>query len=250
MNYQFIYNQLIERGQFRIKPEGYFEKHHIIPKCIKGNNSPENLVNLTAREHFLCHWLLCRIYPENSSLSAAFWLMCISKGNSHKRYVPSSKIYEEARISFSHHQSILMKKDKIRINKIKNAWKNKSKKELKEYGKTLSNIFYNKSEKEKKIISEKRSLSFKNQTTEKKINSFLKKKNTWKNKTKEEFEEYENKISLKNSKPILQFDLQGNFIREWSSITEVDLLLHCDAGACARGHQQTAGGFKWKYKNE
>lgn len=32
---------------------GYSEKHHIIPKSLGGNNKKENLVSLTAREHFV-----------------------------------------------------------------------------------------------------------------------------------------------------------------------------------------------------
>lgn len=36
----------------------YTEKHHIIPKSFGGSNKKENLVRLSAREHFLVHWLL------------------------------------------------------------------------------------------------------------------------------------------------------------------------------------------------
>lgn len=39
---------------------GYIEKHHIIPKSLGGSDSKDNLVNLTAREHFLCHLLLIK----------------------------------------------------------------------------------------------------------------------------------------------------------------------------------------------
>ncbi len=39
----------------------YTERHHIIPKSLGGNNSKENLVRLTAREHFICHWLLTKM---------------------------------------------------------------------------------------------------------------------------------------------------------------------------------------------
>jgi hypothetical protein len=40
MNYQKIYNQIIERAQNRIL-EGYVEKHHIIPKCLGGLDNKE-----------------------------------------------------------------------------------------------------------------------------------------------------------------------------------------------------------------
>lgn len=67
MNYEKIYNQIIERAKLsnRIKSkENYFEKHHIIPKCLGGDNEKENLVLLTAREHFICHWCSHFIYQR------------------------------------------------------------------------------------------------------------------------------------------------------------------------------------------
>lgn len=39
----------------------YYESHHIIPKSLNGNNKKENLVLLTPREHFICHWLLTKM---------------------------------------------------------------------------------------------------------------------------------------------------------------------------------------------
>ena len=52
-------------------------------------------MELTAREHFICHWLLSRLHPEESKLVYAFWMMCTSKKPG--RYRPSSKTYEEAK---------------------------------------------------------------------------------------------------------------------------------------------------------
>jgi hypothetical protein len=96
MNYQRIYDQIIDRAKER-KLEGYKEKHHIIPKCMGGGNEKENLVVLTAREHFICHWLLCRIYPENRKLGHAFWFMSKQNAPAQQRnYVVSSRTYAEA----------------------------------------------------------------------------------------------------------------------------------------------------------
>lgn len=39
----------------------YTERHHIIPKSFGGSNKKENLVRLSAREHFLVHWLLTKM---------------------------------------------------------------------------------------------------------------------------------------------------------------------------------------------
>lgn len=62
MNYQKIYDSLIEKAKVRIDLEGvYYERHHILPKSLGGNNSKSNLVKLTAKEHFIAHLLLFKI---------------------------------------------------------------------------------------------------------------------------------------------------------------------------------------------
>lgn len=54
------YYSIINSAKDR-KIDGYTERHHIIPKSLDGNNSPENLVRLTAREHYICHRLLTKM---------------------------------------------------------------------------------------------------------------------------------------------------------------------------------------------
>jgi hypothetical protein len=39
----------------------YTEIHHIEPRSLGGLDTPENLVKLTPREHFVCHWLLVKM---------------------------------------------------------------------------------------------------------------------------------------------------------------------------------------------
>ena len=94
MNYTRIYNQLIERAIKRGSIEGYTELHHIKPKCLGGEDKLSNLVELTYREHFLAHWLLYRIYPNNSKLAYAFHAMSMDKYGHHK-YTPSSRALAE-----------------------------------------------------------------------------------------------------------------------------------------------------------
>lgn len=132
MNYQRIYDQIIDRARIRVlEKEIYREKHHIIPKCLGGSDDKENLVELTAREHFLCHWLLVRIFPENNKLSFAFWSMCKQKTSKQLRYTPSSRVYEEARQSFNNtHGRIWSNEEnrKIRSEQVKEVWKNPKRK--------------------------------------------------------------------------------------------------------------------------
>lgn len=79
MDYKKIYEQLINKGSSR-KPEKnmYYEKHHIIPKCLGGTDISSNLVYLTAEEHFVAHQLLVKICPENKKLMSALSKMCSS----------------------------------------------------------------------------------------------------------------------------------------------------------------------------
>lgn len=79
--FEKIYNQLMEkaksRGLNKKNLSGYYEKHHIKPKCMfpKGTSKQEidkdNTVLLTAREHAIAHMLLQRIYPDNYKLIIA-----------------------------------------------------------------------------------------------------------------------------------------------------------------------------------
>lgn len=74
MDYNKLYNQIIESSKLR-QHNQYTEKHHIVPKCLGGTNKKSNIVVLTYREHFMCHWLLCKIYPNNHKIKAAFAYM-------------------------------------------------------------------------------------------------------------------------------------------------------------------------------
>lgn len=91
MNYQNVYNSLISRARARESLLGYKETHHIVPRCIGGSDDKENLVELTGREHFIAHWLLCKIY-DAPGLKKAFGLMCLT-GKS-RSYKVSSQLYE------------------------------------------------------------------------------------------------------------------------------------------------------------
>jgi group I intron endonuclease len=49
---------------------------------------------------------------------------------------------------------------------------------------------------------------------------------------------------------VQQFDLNGNFIYTWDSITEAEKQLKIfNITAVCKGKQETAGGYKWIYKN-
>jgi hypothetical protein len=91
MNYQKIHNQIIAKAQNRILDNIYSEEHHIIPVSMNGTNNKDNLVRLTAKEHFVIHHLLWKIY-RNREMTKAFMLMCNTKRNGVK-YKVSAKEY-------------------------------------------------------------------------------------------------------------------------------------------------------------
>lgn len=80
MNYEKIYNSLIERAKNRTL-EGYKEIHHVIPRCLGGSDDPSNLAALTPEEHYLAHQLLIKIHPKNKKLIKAACMMIPNRPN-------------------------------------------------------------------------------------------------------------------------------------------------------------------------
>ena len=58
------------RGQ---SVDGYAEVHHIVPRSLGGSNEADNLIRLTARQHYIAHWMLARAL--GGSASRAFFMM-------------------------------------------------------------------------------------------------------------------------------------------------------------------------------
>jgi len=101
--YSRWYYNIINSARARVLVSNtYYEKHHIIPKSLGGTANSENLVKLTAKEHFICHLLLPKITTGNNKhkMIHAFWFMSNPKKLG-LRYKPSSKIYELAKLEKS-----------------------------------------------------------------------------------------------------------------------------------------------------
>lgn len=56
-------------------------------------------------------------------------------------------------------------------------------------------------------------------------------------------------LSTNPKKVVLQYDLKGNLIKEWSSLSEIDLGI-LNISNCCLGRAITAGGYIWRYKDE
>ena len=60
--YTLIYFSIIENARLRVLPKDqYKETHHIVPRSLGGGNELSNLVDLTYREHRICHKLLVKM---------------------------------------------------------------------------------------------------------------------------------------------------------------------------------------------
>lgn len=61
------------------------------------------------------------------------------------------------------------------------------------------------------------------------------------------------KYRIPKKKPVEQYDIYGNFIRDWDSVTDpykMGVVSSYDGvSACCRGKQKSSNGFIWKFKN-
>lgn len=81
MNYSRHYFLLCDRAISRTLPDNtYTERHHIMPRCIGGDNSKDNLIRLTAEEHYLAHQLLVKMFPNEPKLIFAANAMAMNRG--------------------------------------------------------------------------------------------------------------------------------------------------------------------------
>jgi hypothetical protein len=227
MNHQKIYSQIIERAKNR-QLEGYKEKHHILPKCLGGNNDKDNLIGLTAREHFLCHMLLCEIYPNNIKLKHALFLMAIGKQkNKYNHYIINSKTYERLKIEYSN-----MLKNTPRSTETKDKI-SKSKK-----GSILSD------EIKIRISDGRKGIKCKPYKKRKDIG-------TKRNPNSKQSESL--KGNTNRRKKVIQYDMKGNFIKEWDYVLEAAYSLGKKTGAAitevCNGKRKSIYGYVWKYKS-
>jgi hypothetical protein len=81
--YTLWYFNIIQFAKKRNIINVYFEKHHIVPKSLGGDNSSNNIVKLTAKEHYIVHHLLTKMTKGDSKLKMvnAFWYMTNIKPN-------------------------------------------------------------------------------------------------------------------------------------------------------------------------
>lgn len=263
MNYQKIYNAIIEKAKRRLDLEEYFEKHHIIPKSLGGTDEETNLVKLSFREHYLCHRLLTKIYPEEQKMHYAFWTMSTNPRDNTR--IPS-RVYAEARTLFIGciigREVSQETKDKIsksntgkkRTQEMKDALSKRVKEsgQLDWTGKTHSEeskLKMSKSAKNRNIIEENERIRREkiSNSHKGKILSEEHAKNISEAKKGEKNPMYGKKgKDNPRSKPVLQFSLENEFIKEWENagIAARELnISYAGIRNCVTGKTKTSGKF-------
>jgi hypothetical protein len=112
--YKKWYDSIIAQATIRTTTLSYSEDHHIIPRSLGGTNDSSNIVNLSAREHFICHMLLTKCTTgtdRHKMLYAANMMSQIARDYQH-RYTPTSRLYEMLKKEFGriHSERLLGRK--------------------------------------------------------------------------------------------------------------------------------------------
>lgn len=137
MDYFKHYANLIEKAKNRKNNQTqYYEVHHIIPRSIGGSDEQHNLILLTAREHFVAHWLLWRLFPDEVSLMKAFKMMLIKNTKQYRDFRVNSRIYQTLKEEYSKYLSIKLTEDNP-------MWDYKAKEKLSKANSGENNSMYN-----------------------------------------------------------------------------------------------------------
>ena len=97
MTYQeFIEDIILHYGQHRklSNIDLLLERHHIVPRCVGGQDVIQNIIDLTPREHYIAHQLLAQENPNNVKLVCAWHYMSTIKPTN---YQVTAEEYEASR---------------------------------------------------------------------------------------------------------------------------------------------------------
>ncbi len=106
------YYNLVENAQKqnRNKENGYYESHHIIPASLGGTEDVSNRVLLTAKEHYIAHYLLTKFTKGRMyyKMVKAFDAMGMCGKNQTNNRHQTCRLFEKNRIIAAEAHSIIM----------------------------------------------------------------------------------------------------------------------------------------------
>jgi hypothetical protein len=138
--YTKLYFSIVSSAKSRtLHTETYIERHHIIPKSLGGSNSKDNLVNLTAREHFICHILLTKMTNGQAYRKMIHAAIGMKRSRSYQQRYINSRLYESIRKEFAVLSSIRNTGKIMSVeSKSKMSMASKGKKKTKEHAANIS----------------------------------------------------------------------------------------------------------------
>lgn len=119
MDYRRIYNDFIESRKDS-EPAGYTELHHIIPRSLGGTDDPENLIRLSAREHYFAH--CCLAMMHGGKMWQALHAVCVMPKV--KSLYVQARMVHKARAEFA----------KVASSRMTDAWASGEFKRVRVYG--------------------------------------------------------------------------------------------------------------------
>lgn len=226
---KFIEDIIIQCGQHRKNQANHsneiFERHHIIPRCKGGADELYNLIDLTPREHYIAHKLLAEEYPEEEKIVCAWHFMSVIKGS---LYQPTPEEYEKSR------KAIIQAQGEVVY-------------QLNENGEILG-MFYSAREGARQIgTSPSHIIECCNKQRHRAKGYF------WQYAKDYETNGFSHKPFQSGAKPekaVAQYDLKGNLITTFTSLSEAGRSVgraNSSIRRCCNGETATSAGFVWKF---
>lgn len=108
MDYHRIYRDFIADRKGKPAPEGYTERHHILPRSLGGSDDPTNLITLTAEDHYFAHLLLAK-WLGGSQWGGVHCMAGVSnKATDRRKLFTARYMVGVARRRFAEHKSAMM----------------------------------------------------------------------------------------------------------------------------------------------
>ncbi|WP_407305566.1 HNH endonuclease signature motif containing protein [Acinetobacter sp.] len=109
--YTKLYYSIIAKHGHQVKPKDgkYYERHHIIPRCLNGNDASENLMYVSGRVHFILHLILCYAVNPIYKKRVTWALICFNP-KSDKRNIKNklkAKSFQKLREEHAAHLKLL-----------------------------------------------------------------------------------------------------------------------------------------------